>query len=143
MAWLGMDEKEIISLDQASSTRYPSQEQPVKIVQTEKMFTSPPTQPEVFVDVGSKRLEPEQNIKTYKAETIAEQIDVVLQEKLIESGLSGKEIRITEDLQHSVIFQIGLKSYRSLDEIENLEAVQMIRAAVAEWEKRTANLHRR
>ena len=68
---------------------------------------------------------------------------MILQEKILDSGLTGKEIRIYEDLSHSVVFQIGLKNYQSLDQIEDQEALLMIRSAVAEWEKRTANLHRR
>ncbi|MCE5208025.1 MAG: hypothetical protein LLG42_06885 [Chloroflexi bacterium] len=143
MAWLGVNEGQTGQSAPAPAAQNQSLIPPVKNVQQEKKFSSPLIQPDVLVDTGSKRIEAEQNIKLWRAKTIAEQIDGILQEKILDSGLTGKEIRIYEDLSHSVVFQIGLKNYQSLDQIEDQEALLMIRSAVAEWEKRTANLHRR
>ena len=143
MAWLEGNEGETGQPTPAPAAQNQSLVSPVKNVQQKKNFSSPLIQTDVLVDTGSKRIEAEQNIKLWKAKTIAEQIDGILQEKILDSGLTGKEIRIYEDLSHSVVFQIDLKNYQSLDQIEDQEALLMIRSAVAEWEKRTANLHRR
>ncbi len=72
-----------------------------------------------------------------KAKSMIEQIDEILQEMLVRSHLSNRGIRIMEDALHGVNVWIGLKRYTSIDEVEDQEALTLIRAAVAEWEKRS------
>lgn len=102
-----------------------------------------PLPPEHAASVDSRKMEADPERKIYRTDSITNQVDAVLQEKLAAAGLGHKGIRITEDLNHEVIFMVGLKSYRSLDAVDDPEALQIIRAAIADWERRTKPLNRR
>lgn len=70
--------------------------------------------------------------------SIVEQIDEVLQEQLEDSPLASRGIRLQESPSHSLVVQVGLKRYESIDDVPDLEVRNLIRAAVAEWEKRAS-----
>lgn len=142
LTWLGAGDAPAGHPD-VSVDRMPLISEIHKPVKAEKAPAVGPTRAEVLEEAENKRIEAEQKLKTFRIQTIAEQIDAILQEKIVEDGMTGRDIRIIEDVKHSVIFQVGDKNYHSLDELEDPDALRLIRAAVAEWEKRTANNRRR
>lgn len=68
-------------------------------------------------------------------QSLAAQIDAILQERLEGSSLSTRGIRLQEHPQQGLIVQVGLNKYNSIDEVPEKEIRDFIREAIAEWEK--------
>ena len=73
--------------------------------------------------------------------SIVEQIDEILQEMLTASATENRAIRLIEEPNQGVSVWIGLTRYHSIDEVEDPDALQIIQAAVSEWEKRSGEKH--
>lgn len=72
------------------------------------------------------------------SKSIAEQIDEILQEKLLDSPLAERAIRLMEMPDKSIAVMIGLTKYAGLEAVPEEEIRSLIRSSVAEWERRTA-----
>jgi hypothetical protein len=83
--------------------------------------------------VQTKKPEPEKNIASL---SIVQQIDMVLQERLLDSPLAGRGIRLQESIQGGVEVYVGLNKFLSVDEVPDQEIKAAIRSAIAEWEKK-------
>ncbi len=68
-------------------------------------------------------------------QSLAAQIDAILQERLEGSLLSTRGIRLQDHPQQGLIVQVGLNKYNSIDEVPEKEIRDFIREAIAEWEK--------
>lgn len=77
-------------------------------------------------------------IETARKTSIVEQIDAILQEKLADSALADKGIRLTEEPQHGVAVWVGLQRYAGIDAVPDAEIVKLIRASAAEWERQNS-----
>jgi len=75
--------------------------------------------------------------------TIVGQIDAILQEILLDSPLRTRGIRLVEDGRDGVTVWVGLDHYSGIDAVPYLEVKQIIRQAVAEWERRSERDARR
>jgi hypothetical protein len=77
--------------------------------------------------------------KEIKPETlsIVAQIDEILQEMLKRSPLDQRGIRLTEDPDRGVVVWVGLERYSGIDEVPMKDVQGILRAAVAEWERRS------
>jgi hypothetical protein len=73
-----------------------------------------------------------------RIKSIAEQIDDVLQEQMKTSPLEKRGIRMANDLDGGVLIWVGLDKFHGIDEIKDPEVQAAIRAAAAEWRRRTA-----
>ena len=83
--------------------------------------------------VQPKKPEPEKNIASL---SIVQQIDMVLQERLLNSPLAGRGIRLQESIQGGVEVYVGLQKFHAVDDVTDDEVRNTIRAAIAAWEKK-------
>jgi hypothetical protein len=83
--------------------------------------------------VQTKKPEPEKNIASL---SIVQQIDTVLQARLMNSPLAKRGIRLQESIQGGVEVYVGLQKFHAVDDVPDEEIKTAIRAAIAEWEKK-------
>jgi hypothetical protein len=68
--------------------------------------------------------------------SIAGQVDEILQEKLAESTLANRAIRLMELPGKGMVVMVGLDQYDGVDAVPDEEVRAMIRSSVMEWERR-------
>ncbi len=67
--------------------------------------------------------------------SVIEEVNSILQKKLIGSPLAGKGIHMMENHNKEIRFWVGLNSYDDVDEIPDADVRQIIDESVKEWEK--------
>ncbi len=117
---------------QISSTRA---EPPPKAFDREQFFVPEPPAPVITPPPAA----PTAGTPIAPPKSIVGQIDEVLQEMLAGSNLSNSAIRLVEEPRHGVIVWVGLKRYEGIDAVPDEAVRAMIRAAVKEWERRSAD----
>jgi hypothetical protein len=70
--------------------------------------------------------------------TLAEQVDEILQEKLAESPLRDKGIRLIDTLDRGLVVLVGLEKYDGVDAVPDEQVKAVLREAVDEWGKRAS-----
>jgi hypothetical protein len=88
----------------------------------------PPVFPEAIPDVKPAAPPPPLSI--------VEQINSVLQMRMMNTPLAKRDIRLRESHEGGVEVLVGLKKYAAVDEVPDEEVKSAIRAAIAEWEKK-------
>ncbi len=68
--------------------------------------------------------------------TMVGQIDAILQTNLVGTPLAGQGIRLVESPEGGAMVVVGMKHYAGVGEVPDPEVQAVIRAAIAEWEKR-------
>jgi hypothetical protein len=81
----------------------------------------------------AKKPEPEKNIASL---SIVQQIDMVLQERLMTTRLADRGIRLQESIHGGVEVYVDSDKFETVDDVPDAEIKATIRAAIAEWEKR-------
>ena len=81
----------------------------------------------------TKKLEPEKNFASL---SIVQQIDSVLQARLVDTPLEKQGIRLQESPQGGVEVYVGLKKYLTVDDVPDTFVKSEIRGAIAEWEEK-------
>jgi hypothetical protein len=81
--------------------------------------------------------------KNIASMSIVNQIDTVLQARLVDTPLAKRGIRLQESLQGGVEVYVGIEKYSTIDDVADETIRNAIRAAIAEWEdKYTPGLSR-
>jgi hypothetical protein len=88
------------------------------------------------VNVIARALQAEVRSPQPPPKSIATQIDEILQEMLENSTLATRAIRLLELPNKGMVVMVGLDQYEGVDAVPDEEIKKVIRAAVAEWEKR-------
>ena len=73
------------------------------------------------------------------SESMITQIDDILQERLKDSPLAGKPIRLMELPTKGMVVMIGLDQYDTVDDVPDPAIQDLIRASVKEWEDGVAD----
>lgn len=89
-----------------------------------------PVQPVIST---ARKPEVEKNIKLL---SIVQQIDTVLQARLVDTPLAKKGVRLQESLQGGVEVYVGLEKFSTVDDVTDEVIKTIIRAAIAEWEEK-------
>jgi hypothetical protein len=118
-------------LDPAQSSPIPTPTPPMPDSVRDAVSTPVPAVPQPIAQV--KKPEPEKNIKSL---SIVQQIDTVLQEKLMTSPLAKRGIRLQESAQGGVEVYVGLQKFDAVGDVPDEEIKAAIRSAIAEWEKK-------
>jgi hypothetical protein len=117
----------------------PIQTQPTTPLQTQPApdpaqdAVSRPVQPSAQPLPAAKKPEAEKNISSL---SIVQQIDTVLQAHLVDTPLAKRGIRLQESIQGGVEVFVGLQKFHAVDDVPDEEIKTVIRAAIAEWEKK-------
>ncbi|HEX7557433.1 MAG TPA: hypothetical protein VF338_12465 [Leptolinea sp.] len=74
-----------------------------------------------------------------KTTSMVEQIDDILQEIIKQSDAPSRNIRLKEEMKEGVIVWVGKERYIGIDTVPDQSVVDLIRAAVKEWDRRTEN----
>ncbi len=72
-----------------------------------------------------------------KPKSIVEQIDEILQEKLLNSTSNNKGVRLMEDPLHGVVVWVGLEHFDGVDQVTDPEVRALLRESAEEWERRS------
>jgi len=68
--------------------------------------------------------------------SIVQQIDTVLQARLVDTPLAKQGIRLQESIQGGVEVYVGVEKFNTVDDVSNETIKAAIRAAIGEWEKK-------
>ncbi len=68
--------------------------------------------------------------------SIAEQIDEILQEKVIGTAQAQRGLHVRAGAQGHAVFELDGKGYEAVDDLPDADARALIRAAIAEWERK-------
>jgi hypothetical protein len=71
-----------------------------------------------------------------KPQSMAMEIDLIMQELLPESPLDGHSIHLQEQPDHSLAVLVDLNRYDGLSQVSDPAVRQLIQAAVTEWQRR-------
>lgn len=72
--------------------------------------------------------------------SMAEQVDEILQEMISTSSQSHCSVKITQDPHGGIMVLLNGGQYSGLDSVPDVEIKALIRAAAAEWERRSERL---
>lgn len=93
--------------------------------------------PSISFKPATKSAEPSAEKKPAPPPTsIVGQINLVLQEKLAGSPLEDRGISMSQSAEGGVIVTVGASQYFGVDEVPDTDVKALIRAAIAEWEKK-------
>jgi hypothetical protein len=82
--------------------------------------------------------EDEDEIDEEKMLSVVDEVNDILQKKLVGSPLAGKGIHMMENHNKEIRFWVGLDSYDDVEEIPDPEVRQIIDDSVKEWERNRA-----
>jgi hypothetical protein len=94
--------------------------------------------------VSTRSPKPAPPVNKEAPKTMVQQINAVLQEMIIGTPYEMRTLSLTEDPVRGVIVWLGSTHYEGIDGVPDPEVQAVLRAAVAEWERRQDEIiHRR
>lgn len=133
--WLGLPAAAASSSAPAVYTPPPSVVPPAVQAVADEVIP-PPIKPVSTNPVDALRHTMGTNKPVASFKSIPAQIDEILQGKLAGTPLEKRNIHLTESASEGVVVQVGLDQYPGIDAVPDEEVRNLIRSAVAEWEKR-------
>jgi hypothetical protein len=133
VAWLGQEEKR-----PDSTTHYPeAQRTPLPAYPS---VTEPkPTPPDRnVVNAFLRSLQPKQSKERLIPQSLAAQVDEILQEKLALSPHARRTIHLMDLPNLGIAVQVDSQQYEGIDAVPDEEIRRLIRESVAEWQRRAA-----
>jgi hypothetical protein len=91
------------------------------------------------VNVLTRAMQAEVQTPHAPPRSIAAQVDEILQEMLKNSPLADRAIRLMELPQKGMVVMIGLNQFDGVEAVPEEDIRQILRAAVAEWERRVSD----
>ena len=123
-----------------ASVPRPSMPQPPPSTPVVTPISRPVERPATFASTSTPRdSTPRKDTKKEEVAapaTMVGQIDAILQEHLIGSPLASRGIRLFEPLEGGVVVMVGMNRYNGVSEVPDADVQAVIRAAIAEWEKK-------
>lgn len=98
-----------------------------------------PLTPVSPVEVVSRPAQPAKKTeveKPFASLSIVQQIDSILQERLLNTPLEKSGLRLHESMQGGVEVYVGVQKFDSIDDVPDPVMKSTIRAAIAEWEEK-------
>ncbi len=74
--------------------------------------------------------------KSFRQLSIVNQIDTVLQSRMVDTPLASRGIRLSESSSGGVEVYVGLNKFSSIDDVPDQEIKTAIRSAIAFWEEK-------
>jgi hypothetical protein len=113
---------------------------PVEVVSDNENTDLPPLQPVLDWSVQEALKSEETAAPSLlsgedKPKTIAGQISLIIEKMLVDSPIKEKGIKLIENDHHGVDVWIGLEKFDGIDAIPYPDVQQLIREAVAQWER--------
>ncbi len=134
LGWLkpaGVEEVSPLSAD-LTATETPAQD----YMAAESLSTQ--TKPKISpIDMVARAVKPDTRPLERPPQSIAVQIDEILQEKLSGTPLDARAIRLMELPAKGMVIMVGLDQYADIDAVPDEEIRTVIRESVAEWESRS------
>lgn len=90
------------------------------------------------IDMFARAIQTDTGKLDQSPKSIAAQIDEILQEKLENSPLENRGIRLMELPGKGMVVMVGLNQYDGVDSVPNPEIRELIKSCVAEWERRVS-----
>ena len=90
------------------------------------------------INVLARAIRADVNVPQEVTKSIAAQIDEILQEKIKGTALEQRAVRLLELPGKGMVVLVGLDQYEGVDEVPDEEIRSVIKAAVAEWERRVS-----
>jgi len=112
-----------------------SQPTPAPVIFTPPPEPVPVTPPSILDSVTQVLTPTLPDVK--KPLSIVQQINDILQEKVRDTELFKRGIRLSEDPREGVLVHIGLQRYAGIDSVPDAEVKAVIKAAVADWERQS------
>lgn len=100
----------------------------------EKKSTPPGEEKEIVLPSQEVVPSEEADEPEVKPLSLISEIDDILQEKLSESPLSDKGIKLTENHKKEITIWVGLESYPAIDDVPDPEIQAIIKESVQDWE---------
>jgi hypothetical protein len=94
----------------------------------------PPDEP-VMASEPLLEEEEEEEEEVVKMLSVVDEVNDILQKKLVGSALAGKGIHLMENHNQEIRFWVGLNSYSDVEEIPDPEIRRIIDESVREWEQ--------
>jgi hypothetical protein len=118
-------------------------EAPLPLSTSQTSSEAPVTLPEITpavtkmgpIDLFARSISPDARPVSRGPQSIAAQIDEILQSKLADSPLAERGIRLMELPTKGLVVMVGLQQYEDVDSVPDAEVRALIRQSVEEWEK--------
>ena len=129
-------ESRLYAVSTPPPTKAPDQSQPKPFDQTQGKPVSVPSSAPPAVPTSPPSTIAKEDRPSLAANSMIGQIDAILQSRLVGTPLEDRGVFLAQSPEGGVNVYVGLTRYMGIDEIPDPEIKAIIRAAIAEWERK-------